>query len=206
MARPRSVDDNVLLDSAMFAFWEAGYGGVSTRALELATGLPASSLYHRYGSKEGLFVAALEHYVVRVVGGRITRYLEQDDALAGLRGFFTSVYRTGRHPYHACLLANTWTELDTRLPAVADVLARGNRQLLAGFRHNLARGREQGAIRPDLDPGQGALYLLTALQGLLATARGVRDASKLDALVELQLQALRAPVQSRKPSQPGSNP
>lgn len=190
MARPRLIEEKSLLDAAMFAFWESGYAGVSTRALEDATGLPSSSLYHRYGSKEGVFVAALDHYVDRVVDGRTARYLQQEDALAGLREFFTSVYRTGRHPYHACLLANTWTEVGTTMPSIAAVLARGNRQLTAGFSENLLRGQQQGAIRDDLDPAEGALYLLMSLQGLLATARGIRDHGKLDVLVEMLLSAV----------------
>jgi TetR/AcrR family transcriptional repressor of nem operon len=190
MARPRAVEEKDLLDAAMFAFWEAGYGGVSTRALEQATGLPSSSLYHRYGSKEGVFVAALEHYVARVVCGRIERHLQQDDALNGLREFFCSVYRSGSHPYHACLLANTWTELGNSLPAVSKTLAQGNQQLLSGFSGSLVRGKAQGSIRADLDPREGALYLLMSLQGLLATARGVRDHHRLDALVDMLLSAV----------------
>lgn len=193
MARPRTVDDKDLLDAAMFAFWESGYGAVSTRALEAATGLPASSLYHRYGSKEGVFVAALDHYVTRVVCWRTERYLQQDDALAGLREFFTSVYRTGKHPYHACLLANTWTELGNSVPAISTVLARGNRNLLQGFSENLARGQAQGTVRADLDIAQGALFLLMNLQGLLATARGVRDHGKLDVMVDMLLSAVISP-------------
>lgn len=196
MARPRMVEDPALLDAAMFAFWQSGYAGVSTRALEDATGLPASSLYHRYGSKEGVFVAALAHYIERVVDNRIARYLQQEDAFTGLRSFFTTVYRNGRHPYHACLLANTWTELGTRLPAVTKTLAHGNRQLLAGFRANLERGQAQGSIRADLDPLAGAHYLLMGLQGLLATARGVRDHAGLDGMVDLLLASL-APTAMR---------
>jgi TetR/AcrR family transcriptional repressor of nem operon len=190
MGRPRAVDDRELLDAAMFAFWANGYGGVSTRALEEATLLPASSLYHRFGSKEGLFVAALEHYLRRVVGVRITRYLEQEDAAAGLRAFYTSVYRVAPHPYHACLLANTWTELGTSVKAVSKVLAQGNRQLLAAFAANVARGQVQGAMRLSLVPPMAAQYLLLGLQGLLATARGQRDHATLDVLVDMLLSAV----------------
>lgn len=191
MARPRLVEDHDLLDAAMFAFWKDGYAGVSTRALEEATGLPASSLYHRYGSKEGLFTATLTHYIERVVAGRIARYLGQDDALAGLRGFYTSVYRT-RDASRACLVANTWNELGTRLPAVTAVLLDSNRRLRAAFAATVQRGIAQGSLRADLDAGVTAGYLLTALQGLLLTARVERDHAALDAQVELILGGLRA--------------
>lgn len=189
MPRPRMVDDRQLLDAAMFTFWAKGYGGSSTRALEEATGLPASSLYLRYGNKEGLFAAALTHYIARVVDTRIARFLAAEDAAAGLREFFTSVYRA-RGPYHACLMANTWTELGTRVPAVAAILAQGNARLRAAFADNLRRGQARGAYAADLEPDSAALYLLTALQGLLATARGVRDHAELDAVVDTVLRAL----------------
>lgn len=191
MARPRSVEDNELLDAAMTAFWADGYGGVSTRALEQATGLPASSLYHRYGSKEGLFVAVLAHYIDRVIAGRAQRYLAADDAAAGLRAFFTSVYRQGGRPYRACLLANTWQELHTRLPAVTTELARGRQLLLAAFAANLRRGIDSGAWRAGLDVAVAADFLFLSLQGLLAAARGERDPARLDAQVDFMLGALR---------------
>ncbi len=191
MARPRLVEESELLDAAMFAFWRGGYGGVSTRTLEDATGLSASSLYHRYGSKEGLFTATLSHYIERIVAGRICRYLQQDDALAGLRGFFTSIYRT-RDVSRACLMANSWSELGTRLPAVTAVLVEGNRRVRGAFADTLRRGMAQGTLRAGLDVDAASGYLLTALQGLLLTARVERDQVALDAQVELILGALRA--------------
>lgn len=193
MARPRLVEDQDLLDAAMFAFWAGGYGGVSTRALEEATGLPASSLYHRHGSKDGLFAAALAHYNRRVIAGRIARYLDADaspDAHAGLRAFFTSVYRTGKHPYHACLLANTAAEPGPHVDAVRRELAAGMRQLQSAFADSVRRAIAQGTLRRDLDPDIAAQYLLLGLRGLLATARTLRDVGRLDALVDLMLGGL----------------
>lgn len=199
MPRPRSVETPELLDAAMFAFWEGGYGGVSTRALEDATGLPASSLYHRFGSKEGLFVAALSHYLERVVGARVERYLHADDALAGLREFFTSVYRADSRRYHACLLVNTWSEFGRSNARVSTVLARGNRLLSTSFADALRRGQSQGSVRRDLDIDTSALFLLSSLQGLLSTARGERDFERLDAVVDLVLQAVAAPSARKHP-------
>lgn len=190
MGRPRSVADSQLLDAAMQAFWRDGYDGVSTRALEAATGLPASSLYHRFGSKDGLFAAALDHYLARVVDARIRRHLAQDDALAGLRDFFTSVYRA-RGPYRACLLANTLAEPAARLPAIAPRVAAGTERLQGALAVAVRRGIAQQSLRRDLDVTVAAGYLLTALYGLLATARHVQDPARLDAQVDLVLGALR---------------
>jgi TetR/AcrR family transcriptional repressor of nem operon len=197
MPRPRAVADKELLDAAMFAFWAKGYGGVSTRELESATGLPASSLYHRHGSKEGLFTAALAHYIDRVVARRIDRYLGEPDARAGLRAFLTSVYRDGaRHGYHACLLANTAGDPSCATRAVRAELARGNALLRDAFAANVRRGQAAGQFDAALDAGAAARYLLLVLQGLLLTARGERDAARLDALVDIALAGLRTAATS----------
>lgn len=190
MARPRLVEDAALLDAAMFAFWEGGYDGVGTRALEAATGLPASSLYHRFGSKEGLYAAALSHYIERVIQRRIEHYLQQDDVLAGLRGFYTSIYRA-RGPYRACLFANTWNDPAARQPAIDAVLVAGNERMRAAFTAVVRRGIETGALRAGLVVESAAGFLMTALLGLLTAARIERDPGSLDAQVELVLGALR---------------
>jgi len=49
----------------------------------------------------------------------------------------------------------------------------------------------QGTLRTGLDADVAAGYLLTALQGLLLSARVERDQAALDAQVELILGALR---------------
>ena len=53
--------------SARDVFWSEGYEGASMASLQRATGLNASSIYHAFGSKRGLFDAAIEDYLERVV-------------------------------------------------------------------------------------------------------------------------------------------
>ncbi|MER6942046.1 helix-turn-helix domain-containing protein, partial [Nocardioides sp. NPDC000441] len=60
--RPRSFDEDAVLDAVMRAFWEHGYEGTSVATLEAATGLKAPSLYGAFGSKEVLYRAALDRY------------------------------------------------------------------------------------------------------------------------------------------------
>ena len=53
--------------SARDVFWSEGYEGASMASLQRATGLNASSIYHAFGSKHGLFDAAIEDYLECVV-------------------------------------------------------------------------------------------------------------------------------------------
>ena len=53
--------------SARDVFWSEGYEGASMASLQRATGLNPSSIYHAFGSKRGLFDAAIEDYLECVV-------------------------------------------------------------------------------------------------------------------------------------------
>lgn len=67
MARPRGYDRETVLAAARDLFWERGYDATSITDLEQCTGLNRSSLYQEFGSKDGLFEAALACYADQVV-------------------------------------------------------------------------------------------------------------------------------------------
>jgi TetR/AcrR family transcriptional repressor of nem operon len=62
MARPRSFDDDVVVDRAMDAFWTGGYANTSPAQLAKATGVGKGSLYNAFHSKRELFDRALARY------------------------------------------------------------------------------------------------------------------------------------------------
>lgn len=59
MGRKRNFNDDEILARAGEVFLEHGYEGTSIDALVKATGLLRGSLYGAFGSKRGMFVAAL---------------------------------------------------------------------------------------------------------------------------------------------------
>ena len=75
MARPPKFDDDEILDRAMATFWQQGWSQTSIRDLERTLDLKAPSIYRRFGTKEGLGAAVVDHYVDRVVRRRVDRYL-----------------------------------------------------------------------------------------------------------------------------------
>jgi TetR/AcrR family transcriptional regulator len=72
--RPQAGDDSLsadrILDAALRAFSTYGYDGVSVRTLNKELGASHSAIYQRFGSKEGLWRAAVDHGF-----GRITRHM-----------------------------------------------------------------------------------------------------------------------------------
>lgn len=63
MGRPRSFSEGAVLEAAAQAFVAGGYEGTSIDDLVKALNLHRGSLYKAFGSKRGLFLAALRHYV-----------------------------------------------------------------------------------------------------------------------------------------------
>ncbi|MFJ3145703.1 TetR/AcrR family transcriptional regulator [Streptomyces halstedii] len=63
VGRPRVFDMEAVLEAAMLLFWEQGYEATSLAQLRETTGLSSASLYGAFGSKEGLFEKAVEHYI-----------------------------------------------------------------------------------------------------------------------------------------------
>ena len=60
--RPRSFDEEQAIDAAMRVFWEKSFGGTTMADLTGATGLNRSSIHAAFGSKEGLFLRAVDRY------------------------------------------------------------------------------------------------------------------------------------------------
>ncbi len=72
MGRPRQFDEEELLDKVTEVFWRKGFHSASTSDLEAATGLMRGSLYNAFTDKRGLYLAALDHYAKKEMGGAVT--------------------------------------------------------------------------------------------------------------------------------------
>lgn len=192
MPRPRQQPDSDLLSQSMQLFWRRGYANTALRDLEEALGLKAPALYHRFGNKDGLFRATLEHYLERIVGRRISRYLEDPDPLHGLRRFLETTYDylDADHPPLACLMVNTAAEFGNRDPAVQAILQHSRDRLRAAFLANLTRLRDSGRLKPDANLEDLADTLYLCLQGLLVGSKADPDKARLDRQVNLILALL----------------
>ncbi len=63
VGRPRSFDEELALDQAMYVFWEKGYEGASLIDLTAAMGINRASIYGVFGNKQDLFLKALKRYI-----------------------------------------------------------------------------------------------------------------------------------------------
>jgi AcrR family transcriptional regulator len=112
MARTQAFDTEAAVRAARTVFWTTGFEGASIPELEEATSLNRSSLYNTFGSKRGLFDAAVQSYLDEVVRPRL-RPLRAEavageailDYLDGLRAAFENLDSPSAS--NGCLLINT---------------------------------------------------------------------------------------------------
>jgi AcrR family transcriptional regulator len=110
MGRTQTFDTAEVVRSARAVFWKHGYEAASVPALEAATGLRRSSIYHAFGSKRGLFDAAVDSYLDEIVRPRLAPLTGEPapnailDYLTGLRA---ALERAGSFiAANGCLLIN----------------------------------------------------------------------------------------------------
>jgi len=208
MPRPRTITDEQLLDTAMQLFWRHGFASTGIRELEQGLGLKAPSLYHRFGSKEALFQAALARYLERIVGARVRRYLQADPPLAGLRAFFDTTYNyvDAQHPPLACLLVNSTLELGNSVPTLTPLLTAGAQRVRDGFRNALIRAQSRAELATDADIDAWVDTLYLALQGVLISSKATTEQHPIKRQVDALFRLLPIPPSSAPTTQQQPRP
>ncbi|MBS0521500.1 MAG: TetR/AcrR family transcriptional regulator [Proteobacteria bacterium] len=191
MVRRRSYDEGEVLSGAMQAFRRKGYGALSIPELEAATGLSSGSLYNSFGDKQGIFLAAFDHYLKAVLESRIARFARPERALEGLRQLFLSLLAEPDGGSSGCLITNAAIEFGTDSAAASGVVRKGFDILERLFVDRLVEAKVSGAVREDVDPAVGATRLLALYQGILVLVRGGYDKRSIRRAINLEFDVLR---------------
>ncbi|MET3859847.1 TetR/AcrR family transcriptional repressor of nem operon [Dietzia sp. 2505] len=155
MGRTQGFDTAAAVRCARQVFWESGYEDAAIPALESATGLNRSSIYNAFGSKRGLFDAAVDSYldeVIRPLLQPLTATPVAPDAiveyLARVRSAFLDEGSSASA--NGCLLVNSANAPIARDPAVREVVAAYREELRSAI------GRGVVAHRPTHGPEANA--------------------------------------------------
>lgn len=178
IGRPRGFVPQQVLDIAMRLFWDRGYDGVSISDLTGATGINRRSLYDAFGSKEGLFRRAVEHYVAGP-GGYAARALglptAREVAHAMVHGAADATSMPGCPS--GCLLVQGSSGL-------GDVREAGVAVLAERFTEAQSAGELAGE-----DPVALARWIAAVCQGIAVQARSGATREDLHAIADRSLRA-----------------
>lgn len=145
--RPRKFDSEKVLDGVLELFWEFGYEATDTDTLCKHTGLSKPSLYNAFGSKEDIFVAAINRYRQTCSVTLFEGLNKADTASEGIRDYFLELAENVAGEGHpaGCLITSIAMPLCDRLPKVAAALSgmpeEGYERMVAYFDSHKHRGK-----------------------------------------------------------------
>ena len=192
MARSREFDTGKAVDAAIELFRRRGFEGVSIQEIVAATGVGRGSLYGAFGSKEGIYHAALEKYRA-AYADPLTELLACDAPARDLiRQVLTGLVDeiVGDRSQHACLVVSAAVEMAGRDAEVAGRLRSTTRQLEDGFTALLSRAQREGEITLAGTPRDLARFIMMTIHGLRVLGAISPDRRSLMSTVEVVLAAL----------------
>lgn len=176
VARTRAFDIGEAADRAMQVFWIHGYEATSVEDLVAATGLSRSSIYQAYGSKEGLFDAALRAYLA-AIEAKLAALESNGGGLDDVAAFFTnvgtdkSVAGDSQRCSRGCFVVNSIAELAQTTPWIKQMGDAYQDRLRQAFIRVLAVAADRGEIAASSIERRANLLTFTTL-GFFVAARG----------------------------------
>ena len=143
MGRLQTFDSTAVVQSARDVFWDVGFDGASLADLESATGVNRSSLYHAFGSKRGLFDAAVTDYLDTVIRPRLRGLLADGAGREALIAYFDGLSHAvatlpDDSPRRGCLLVNAAAGLAAHDEPARAVVDAYRAELSAALSHAFA--------------------------------------------------------------------
>jgi AcrR family transcriptional regulator len=191
IGRPREFDRDAALEAAMLLFWRKGFATTSMNELCDAMGVRSPSLYAAFGSKEALYLEAMEHYV-RTVGPPVW-----DNLLAATtaRAAFENVLLVGMEtlPESKVTPAGCMAMLaavgDEWPAAIIDIARNIRLEVLGKLRARLETGVSEGELPPSTDLDGLSRFYLGVFQGMAIQARDGATAAELRGLAAAAMAA-----------------
>ncbi|NYE63343.1 AcrR family transcriptional regulator [Duganella sp. 1224] len=187
MSGKPQYDEQAVIEAAMTVFWRHGYAAASISDLTSATGLSRSSLYQRFGDKEGLFQEAVTHYTGRVlrrmskIDGATPRHMVE----AMLRDFLPKKSASDRPA--GCMLARSNAE-QADLPDAARALVRqGVLGQHAIFARLIQQARQHKQLPASVEVDEMAWYYLGILHAVMNLPQAGATPAAMAGMVDLAM-------------------
>jgi AcrR family transcriptional regulator len=169
--RPRSFDEDEVLEKARGVFWTLGYTAASLDDLAAATGLNRPSLYAAFGDKHALYMRALSRTRESAVAGMramMGREGPLREVLGALFDRAIAGYTSGEAA-RGCFIIGTATVQAVDDPEARALLAAFVADEDMVFRERFERAANE--LAPGIDPADAAAMASAALHTLAIRAR-----------------------------------
>ncbi|MBX2822922.1 MAG: TetR/AcrR family transcriptional regulator [Rhodothermaceae bacterium] len=173
MARPRSFNEQEVLDQAVNIFWRKGFADTSIGDLEEALGMGRQSIYNTFGDKRALFVRALQQYYERGSAFISATFSGQRRGLDSIYSYFDAVItrQTDSDERRGCFLVKCLVDHGTSDSEVTSRCKSNESLLVTVFKKALGEALEDQTVPGTIDVEATAMMLSTQTYGLSVMAR-----------------------------------
>ncbi|MBT3812557.1 MAG: TetR/AcrR family transcriptional regulator [Gammaproteobacteria bacterium] len=193
MARSKAFNENEVLDKAVEVFWAKGYEATSMQDLVNAMGIQRGSLYATFGSKQQLFLQALERYGKVVVKQFLDILQSKPSGVESIELFFAQLveHLLTAGALRSCLVTNSAIERGLRDEATKQQVLYLLNALDKGFYKALQRANEKGELSTELNLKKVASFLTSNMQGLLVIGKVCSDRFVLEGINQVTLSIIK---------------
>jgi AcrR family transcriptional regulator len=188
--RPQSFDRQAVLEEAMKLFWERGYEGTSFADLIAFMGISASTFYNSFGSKEQLFIEAVQHYITGPGGERVTKIFSAPHDTRTAFGLLLEAaafdFTSSNYPA-GCMISLAGTHVPPEQRSVRDAMVKFRANFEQMLCDRLRRGVEAGDLAPDTAVPELASFFGTVFRGMAVQARDGKSRKHLRGLARVAM-------------------
>lgn len=191
--RPRKIDPQDALKTAMHTLWEQGYDGTSMADLVKATGMAKPGLYANLGDKDEIFRKALDLYQEEV-GAPVFDVLANSNAplkeciRTALSGILHA--KEGSGLPEGCFIVNSTFNCTGQSEDVKDRLQELNIGRRDAYQARFERAKTEGALPDDADVRGLANYFAGQSAAISSMSQAGLSRQELENLIEASLRVL----------------
>lgn len=194
MGRKKSYVREDVTRQAMDLFWRHGFSGTSTKMLSEATGLNPFSIFAEFGTKQGLFEAAMAVYLAEVetIFARLNSPDAVPDDIRALLGFYSAFAASPRGEC-GCFLTNVATDRGADDPATKQAVDTYLGIITSGLENCLRLARQRGELHDGVVVSDEARLLTSIVLGFFVLMRAGAEPAVIAGAIraaELHLDAL----------------
>jgi TetR/AcrR family transcriptional repressor of nem operon len=184
MAKTISYNRDDVVEKATNLYWKKGFHATSMRELQEVIDMRPGSIYACFGSKEGLFKEALQHYAQMSLD-QIQLCKQAPSPLAAMKTFIGTVITDSHQhaPSGMCMLAKTIAELTEENAELLSLAKNLLKQIEAAFAEVLVAAQEKQELDSSQSPQRLARHIQIQLMGLRTYSRANDGNIPVDELV-----------------------
>ena len=189
MARPREFELEEVAEGLLNTFWLRGYAGTSIGDLTAGTNLLPGSLYAAFGSKEAMFLVAVDRYASHMQ----TALSSDARGLDGVRTMLDTIVRltAGDRERRGCLIINAIPEAASFSEDTQRHVQRWLRALHRFVRKQFLDAQEDSELNETCDIEALAAVVFSAVVGIRVLGRAGHTRRELQAVADGAMLATR---------------